>query len=74
MDEEIGYRLWVIEMGNKLLIVEDYGNKEICELQTAYDLDYITEDQLDAIRPQFVNVAKMLSGLHKSLKNKLDDQ
>ena len=53
-----------------------YGSlmEVFCELQTAYDLDYITEDQLDAIRPQFVNVAKMLSGLHKSLKNKLDDQ
>jgi len=53
-----------------------YGSlmEVFCELQTACDLGYISEDQLDAVRPQFVDVAKMLSGLHKSLENKLNNQ
>ena len=42
-----------------------------CELQTACDLDYIKEEQLDALRPQFEDVAKMLSGLRNSLNSKL---
>ena len=42
-----------------------------CELQTACDLDYIQTEQLDALRPQFENVAKMLSGLRNSLTSKL---
>ena len=42
-----------------------------CELQTACDLDYIKEEQLDLLRPQFEEVAKMLSGLRNSLTSKL---
>ena len=41
-----------------------------CELQTACDLQYIKEEQLDALRPQFTEVAKMLSGLRNSLTSK----
>ena len=37
-----------------------------CELQTACDLNYITEQQFDSLRPQFTDVAKMLSGLRNS--------
>lgn len=42
-----------------------------CELQTACDLNYIKEEQLDTLRPQFEEVAKMLSGLRNSLNSKL---
>ena len=42
-----------------------------CELQTACDLHYIKEAQLDALRPQFAEVAKMLSGLQKSFDAKV---
>ena len=38
-----------------------------CELQTASDLGYIQTKQLEALRPQFTEVAKMLSGLRNSL-------
>ena len=37
------------------------------ELQIAYDLEYITKDDFDAIRPCFSQVAKKISGLRKSL-------
>ncbi len=33
------------------------------ELLTALDLEYITEEQLDKLRPQFSQVARILSGL-----------
>lgn len=42
-----------------------------CELQTACDLDYITESQFNELRPHFTNVAKMLSGLRTSLQKQL---
>ena len=45
-----------------------------CELQTACDLDYIKEEQLDALRPQFTEVAKMLSGLRKRFQEQIDDK
>ncbi len=50
-----------------------YGSlmEVFCELQTATDLEYITEAQLDALRPQFTDIAKMLSGLRSSLAKKL---
>ena len=44
-----------------------------CELQTACDLKYITEDQLNNLRPQFTEVAKMLSGLRTSLQKQIDE-
>ncbi len=45
-----------------------------CELQTACDLGYIKEEQLDALRHQFTDIAKMLSGLHNTLNKKLDNK
>lgn len=45
-----------------------------CELQTACDLGYIKEEQLDALRPQFTDIAKMLSGLRNTLNKKLDNK
>ena len=35
------------------------------QLQIAQDLGYLTELDIDTIRPQFISVAKMLSGLKK---------
>lgn len=43
-----------------------------CELQTACDLNYITTDQFDSLRPKFKEVAKMLSGLRNSLQQQLE--
>ena len=43
-----------------------------CELQIACDLNYITQEQLDTLRPQFTQVAKMLSGLRNSLQKVLN--
>lgn len=34
-----------------------------CQFQIAQDLGYITEEDIDTIRPSFISVAKMLSGL-----------
>ena len=44
-----------------------------CELQTACDLGYIKPEQLDALRPKFEEVAKMLSGLRKKFQEQLDN-
>ena len=33
------------------------------QLQIAQDLGYVTQEDIDGIRPQFIDVAKMLSGL-----------
>lgn len=44
-----------------------------CELQIANDLEYITKDQLDSLRPHFTDVAKMMSGLRTSLLKQLED-
>lgn len=38
------------------------------ELQIAQDLGYISPESLDRLRPDFVQVAKILSGLKKSLE------
>ena len=43
-----------------------------CELQTACDFGYISEQQFDALRPQFSDVAKMLSGLRKKFQSQID--
>ena len=42
-----------------------YGSlmEAFSQLQIAQDLNYLTEQEIDTIRPSFVNVAKMLSGL-----------
>ena len=44
-----------------------------CELQIACDLNYIKTEQLDSVRPQFTEVARMLSGLRSSLQKQIDD-
>ena len=44
-----------------------------CELQTACDLGYITEEQLNDLRPKFTDIAKMPSGLRKSFQTKLNN-
>ncbi len=44
-----------------------------CELQTACDLGYITEKQFNDLRPQFTDIAKMLSGLRNSLTYRLNN-
>lgn len=48
-----------------------YGSlmEAFSQLQTAQDLGYLTEDDIDGIRPQFIEVAKMLSGLKKHFEN-----
>ena len=59
----------------KIHFVEiSYGSlmEVFCELQTATDLGYITETKLNALRPQFTDIAKMLSGLRKSLSSRLE--
>lgn len=45
-----------------------------CELQTACDLGYMTEEQLNTLRPQFNDISKMLSGLRNSLMKKINDK
>ena len=44
-----------------------YGSlmEAFSQLQIAQDLGYLTEQEIDTIRPQFISVAKMLSGLKK---------
>ena len=53
-----------------------YGSlmEVFCELQTACDLGYMIDEQLNNIRPQFTDIAKMLSGLRSSLERKLNNQ
>ena len=50
-----------------------YGSlmEVFCELQTATDLNYITDADLNEIRPQITDIAKMLSGLRTSLIKRL---
>ena len=43
-----------------------------CELQTACDLGYITEQDVEGIRPLFSEVAKMLSGMRQAFQKKID--
>ena len=48
-----------------------YGSlmEAFSQLQIAQDLGYLTEHDIDTIRPSFVNVAKMLSGLKSYFEN-----
>jgi len=39
------------------------------ELETAADLDYIDEEEVKNIKPKFIDVGKMLSGLRTSFLN-----
>lgn len=47
-----------------------YGSlmEAFSQLQIAQDLGYLTEQDIDTIRPQFISVAKMLSGLKKHIE------
>ena len=49
-----------------------YGSlmEAFSQLQIAQDLGYLTEQDIDIIRPQFISVAKMLSGLRKFFETK----
>ena len=49
-----------------------YGSlmEAFSQLQIAQDLGYITEENVDTIRPSFISVAKMLSGLKKHFEKK----
>ena len=48
-----------------------YGSmmEAFSQLQIAQDLGYISEEQINTIRPQFVHIAKMLSGLKSYFDN-----
>lgn len=52
-----------------------YGSltEVFCELQTACDLSYLKEEQLNDLRPQFIDISKMLSGLRTSLNKRLEN-
>lgn len=43
-----------------------------CEMQTACDLGYINEQQFEGLRPQFSEIAKMLSGMRNKLQVQLN--
>lgn len=49
-----------------------YGSlmEAFSQLQIAQDLGYLTEQDIDTIRPKFISVAKMLSGLRKFFETK----
>jgi four helix bundle protein len=50
-----------------------YGSlmETYCQLMVAVDLNYITQEAAEAIKPNFVEVAKMISGWRNHLKSKL---
>lgn len=41
-----------------------------CQLQIAVDLMYITEGELNEVKPIIFSITRLLNGLHKSLKAK----
>lgn len=51
-----------------------YGSlmEAFSQLQIAQDLGYITEADIDSIRPMFISVAKMLSGLNGYFKKTIE--
>lgn len=48
-----------------------YGSlmEAFSQLQIAQDLDYLAQEEIDNIRPSFIEVAKMLSGLKAYFEN-----
>ena len=52
-----------------------YGSlmEAFSQLQIAQDLGYLTAKDIDDIRPLFIEVAKMLSGLRKSFETNLNE-
>lgn len=66
-----------VSVKEKIHFVEiSFGSmmEAFCELQTACDLGYITDEQLNEIRPLFTDVAKMLSGLRNTFLKQLNSQ
>ena len=60
----------------KIHFVEiSYGSlmEAFCELQVACDLEYITTEQFNALRPQITDIAKMLSGLRNAFQSHLNN-
>lgn len=51
-----------------------YGSlmESVTQLLLAVDLSYIGKNEYDIIRPRIVEVAKMISGLHKSILTKVN--
>ena len=41
------------------------------EILTASDLGYITEEEVDELRPLFIDMSKMLSGMRQSLQKRM---
>ena len=44
------------------------------QLLIAIDLDYITEESVEAIKPNIDGVAKMINGLSSSYSKRLEEQ
>ena len=42
-----------------------------CQLQIAVDLEYITEEDFEQIKPLIQSTSNMLNGLHKAKKTQL---
>ena len=66
-----------ISLKEKVHFVEiAYGSltETFSELLTAQDLNYIEKEQIDNLRPQFMEVSKMLSGLRQSLNNRIENK
>ena len=55
-------------------VVVAYGSltELFSEILTASDLGYITEEKVDELRPQFIDMSKMLSGMRQSLQKRMD--
>lgn len=51
-----------------------YGSlmETFCQLTIACDLNYITQADLNSVRPLVDEVARMLSGMRKSLKSRIE--
>ena len=44
------------------------------QLQIAQDLNYISESDVDALRPLYNKVAGLLSGLHRALESRINEK
>ena len=65
-----------ISLKEKVHYVEiAYGSlaETFSELLTAQDLNYVEVEQINKLRPQFMEVSKMLSGLRQSLYKRIED-
>lgn len=46
--------------------------ESVTQLILAVDLNYITQNDYDSIQPKIVEIAKMISGLRKSILSKVN--